>query len=420
MKIVLAAIVALCLAHTVLAQPSAERREAGIAAALRDLPTVHDVDPDANNNFTTIVTSKGYPCETHYVTTEDGYILTVFRIPYGISGPGSGVRPAVWLQHGLLDSSFTWVLNMPNQSLPYILADNGYDVWMGNNRGNYYSINHTTLSTKSDEFWEFSWDEMAQYDFPAMLQYALAATGQKRLAAYVGHSEGTIQAFAAFSTNQSLANLVNGFVGLGPVTTVGHISGPLKELAKFDVVYLWKLFGLHQFLPTPDLLHNVFVDFCADCEICCSDVIELICGPHKGAFNESRMPVMAGHEPAGTSVMNMIHWTQMYHSKKFSMYDYGYFGNKQHYGSHHAPEYDLSQMPQNLPMAMYSGTNDILADPTDVAQLLSQLPVQTTYARPITDYAHLDFCWALDAVTQIYGQMMDFLSDWTENPHDAI
>ena len=212
-----------------------------------------------------------------------------------------------------------------------------------------------------------------------------------------------------------------------------------------------------QFLPTPDLLHNVFVDFCADCEICCSDVIELICGPHKGAFNESRMPVMAGHEPAGTSVMNMIHWyttssdvpslhclpafslpsltlahlrydcsadvllrTQMYHSKKFSMYDYGYFGNKQHYGSHHAPEYDLSQMPQNLPMAMYSGTNDILADPTDVAQLLSQLPVQTTYARPITDYAHLDFCWALDAVTQIYGQMMDFLSDWTENPHDAI
>ena len=75
MKIVLAAIVALCLAHTVLAQPSAERREAGIAAALRDLPTVHDVDPDANNNFTTIVTSKGYPCETHYVTTEDGTLV---------------------------------------------------------------------------------------------------------------------------------------------------------------------------------------------------------------------------------------------------------------------------------------------------------------------------------------------------------
>ena len=32
-----------------------------------------------------LVTPKGYPFETHNVTTSDGYITTLFRIPYGIA-----------------------------------------------------------------------------------------------------------------------------------------------------------------------------------------------------------------------------------------------------------------------------------------------------------------------------------------------
>ena len=46
--------------------------------------------------------------------------------------PNNG--PPVFLQHGLEDSSFTWVLNEPSQSLSYILFNAGYDVWFGNNR----------------------------------------------------------------------------------------------------------------------------------------------------------------------------------------------------------------------------------------------------------------------------------------------
>jgi hypothetical protein len=78
----------------------------------------------------------------HLVTTKDGYILTVFRIqsPSVASGTDhhNRARPVALLWHGLLDSAYTW-LYLGKSALPYQLADAGYDVYLGNNRGNYFS-----------------------------------------------------------------------------------------------------------------------------------------------------------------------------------------------------------------------------------------------------------------------------------------
>jgi len=41
-----------------------------------------------------------------------------------------------------------------------------------------------------DGFWDFTWDEMAHYDLPAMIEKALKITGQNELQ-YIGHSMGT-------------------------------------------------------------------------------------------------------------------------------------------------------------------------------------------------------------------------------------
>jgi hypothetical protein len=47
----------------------------------------------------------------------------------------------------------------------------------------------------------------------------------------------------------------------------------------------------------------------------------------------------------------------------FQMFDYGLLGNLENYGQFTPPQYDLSSISTNIPLAMYSGAKDLLADP---------------------------------------------------------
>jgi pimeloyl-ACP methyl ester carboxylesterase len=91
--------------------------------------------------------------------------------------------------HGLLDSSDTFIINEETSALAFVLANRGYDVWLGNNRGNKHSKKHVSLDSKDDQFWDYTFEEMAIFDLPAGFKYIYEQTNQKII--YIGHSEGT-------------------------------------------------------------------------------------------------------------------------------------------------------------------------------------------------------------------------------------
>ena len=123
---------------------------------------------------------------------------------------------------------------------------------------------------------------MAQYDFPTLIEYAISQNeANYAKIVYIGHSEGTTQAFAALSTTPEIADQLYGFVGLGPVIYASNITNVwLKDLLQLDVVTLWNILGFNEFLPTPEKYHNGFVWACAECPLCCNEIVELLCGRH--------------------------------------------------------------------------------------------------------------------------------------------
>ena len=109
---------------------------------------------------TEIILYHGYPAEEYTVQTEDGYLLYIQRIPSGRMEDSCDIhgcppKEVVFLQHGLLCSASNWITNLPNESFAFLLADAGFDVWMGNVRGNTYGLRHIKYKTNSNKFWDF-------------------------------------------------------------------------------------------------------------------------------------------------------------------------------------------------------------------------------------------------------------------------
>ncbi|XP_076324164.1 gastric triacylglycerol lipase-like [Tachypleus tridentatus] len=370
------------------------------------------VDPDMFRNVSQIIRSKGYPVEEYNVQTSDGYILGVQRIPNGIKTfkDSDSPRQVVFLQHGLLSSSTDWIVNPATESLGYILADAGFDVWLGNFRGNTYSRKHVKYSTDSNEFWEFSFDEMALYDLPAMIDFVLNKTGESQLY-YIGHSQGTLTAFALLSEKPEYNEKLKTFYALAPVATVGYIKSPVRYLAPYtkDIEILFKLFGVNEFLPNSWLIKLLSDLVCTtEIKVFCEEIIFLIVGVDPDQMNSTRLPVYLSHTPAGTSTQNMVHFAQLVNSKKLLKYDYGKNKNMKKYNQTTPPEYFIENI--TTPVALFWGQDDWFADPDDIAMLQPRLKhMIKSYMVEYAKWSHLDFIWGIEARKYVYNELLKML-----------
>ena len=119
------------------------------------------------------------------------------------------------------------------------MANAGYDVWFGNNRGSKYSRKHVSLNAEKDyaKYFDYSFYELGKYDAPTQIDFVIKKTGHKKIS-YIGHSQGNSQMFSALSEGHgNLKDKINIFVVLCPITNLYYASASYMDLG-------YKYYGL--------------------------------------------------------------------------------------------------------------------------------------------------------------------------------
>ncbi|KAL2713861.1 lipase 3 [Vespula squamosa] len=367
-------------------------------------------------DFIGLVQRHGYPAEEHKVTTDDGYILTMHRIPNSPLSDKNKKKRVVFMQHGMTASSDSWVLLEPKKDLPILLADSGYDVWLGNFRGNTYCRSHINLTTDDPKFWEFSYHDIGLYDTPRYIDYILNYTGSKKLF-YIGHSMGTSVSYVMLSMKPSYNDKMRLVISLAPVSYFKHEFPPAFQYIIKDVPKLKKLLekeGIYDILPQSKMMKLLGAKLCNNKSIfqsICASIFYLVSGRDTAQTNTSLLPYFMSYVPAGVSTQSLFHYYQNYLTGNFEAYDYGYEGNLIHYKKAKPPVYDVKKII--APLALFYGINDVLTNEKDATELSKRLSnLVTCEAVPYECFSHFDFVIANDVKTLLYDRLLNLMKQF--------
>ncbi|PSN48959.1 Lipase 3 [Blattella germanica] len=286
------------------------------------------------------------------------------RIP---SKSKSDNKGPVLIMHGLLGSSADFVMTGPGKALAYVLADGGYDVWLGNSRGNTYSKNNTFIQTDWSEFWDYSWHDIGTDDLPTMIDYILEETSTESIY-FIGYPQGTTAFYVMGSERPEYNQKIKVMISLAPLAFVSNLyCGSMKLVSiggdMFKVVT--NILGATEFQPPGNvMLGQVFCNFQAH--------TRAVCG-------------------------------------KFRKFDFG-GENEFEYGSDKVPEYSLEKV--TVPIALIYSPNDCMSAVKDVEKLSENLPnVIMKYQVP-RKFTHLDYVYGKEAKKFVYEKIIEILSKY--------
>ncbi|XP_004927318.1 lipase 3 [Bombyx mori] len=342
-----------------------------------------------------LIASNDYPVERHQVTTRDDYILQMHRIPAGRRSPRktadqqSKGKNALLLIHGLFGSSGDFITMGRKKSLGYMLADAGFDVWLGNLRGNYYT-GHRTLNRSDPRFWEFSFEEHGKYDAPAMIDKVLNVTGHQKII-YIGYSMGTTTFFTFMSSHPEYKSKIVSFIALAPAVYLDNVK-PLATmfLKNMNIPDIMRSRGFisatfepefKKFLGTLCNFRNPKTDVC-------SSLINLVVGEDNEQTDpDVRYMLVARMEPA--SWRQIEHYGKIALTGEFTSWEDGLWGA--------VKPYNLSNV--QVPVTLILGENDQLTERAQIMRLAEKLNRTTSVHLKSCiwpKFNHLDFNFAID------------------------
>ncbi|KXJ69900.1 hypothetical protein RP20_CCG025478 [Aedes albopictus] len=300
------------------------------------------------------VERHGITSEFYNVTTEDGYQLKMFRLL-----PKGERRGVVLLQHGLRESSASWLLL--NQNLPLQLLERGIEVWLGNSRASTEGSSHKSLDRSSAEFWSFSFHEIGYYDLAAMVDFTMAASGSERIQV-VAFSEGAAATLILLSKRPAYNEKISQLNLLAPAVLLSNSSYTVLAAlyVTFKPILPW---SLQRFVTGKD-------------------------------------------EFFGNSQKELEHLQHLMLSGRFVEYDYGSKRNRAVYGTSKVPEYPLEKV--TCPVVLHYGGSDRVVHPRDVLRLSRKLAnCANVEVMRHKRMRHLDFMTRKDAALDVYPAVVD-------------
>ncbi|VEN63335.1 unnamed protein product, partial [Callosobruchus maculatus] len=377
---------------------------------------LEELDSTLRTNLKPFVESRGYKFERIPVTTDDGYILELHHVYLNTSTSPALIMP------GLMSSSADFLVTDKNRSLAMRLVDQGYDVWIGNNRGTTYSRKHKTLNPDKDreQFWDFSYHELGYYDSPACVDYILDRTKAKTLS-YIGHSQGTTQYFVMASTRPEYNSKVSIMVALAPVAFMTHMPQLFFQFLKYHIILIeWLRKHLHVY----EFFKHYFIITIAGKLLCREgSKVQWICGLFYsflqgfdiGETDMKLLPTILENFPAGSALKEHLHYLQGINSGRFRQYDYGVIRNLELYNQSSPPDYDISKITS--PVALLYGKNDLVTAPKDVEALAKILPnVVRLHKFEKPAFNHADFIFAKDNDALVNFEVINILNQYNGKP----
>lgn len=350
-------------------------------------------EPDACRDVPRIIRARGFDVEEHSVITRDGYILTIHRVVNPLIKDRDNLEPVI-LNHGLLTCSVDWVFASTDvrpvawprskrrrnddlslddrknpRSLAYYLANEGYDVFLANSRGNTYARQHINKSMFESTFWDFSYDQQIDYDLPDTIDYVRNLTNHKKVA-FVGHSQGNTIMFGLMAVRQDYADIVEPFFALAPTVFIHNIKAIDYKIVATLEPFIQNVRSKYL---AGKLSRFVLRKMCQLSD--CRGIIYRMLGRDPLGVDLKRIQAILHQIPAGTSLRNLVHFLQGSRARNFTRFNYGLAENKLRYGQALPPIYDLSRI-RSKSIVLFDSESDILADHMDVELLISSLRVK--------------------------------------------
>ncbi|XP_034668005.1 uncharacterized protein LOC117901386 isoform X2 [Drosophila subobscura] len=366
--------------------------------------TEADIETDGKLDTVELIKKYGFPVETHFVTTEDGYKLCLHRMPR------PGAQP-ILLVHGLMSSSAAWVMLGPSNGLAYILYLQGYDVWMLNTRGNIYSREHTNKFISMMDYWDFSFHDIGVKDLPPSIDLILERTNYQQIQ-YIGHSQGSTVFFVMCSELPSYSSKVIIMQALSPSVFMKDTRSPVLKFMGFfrgPLTMLLVRLGGYAVSITTKLIQQFRHHICPANKITsqiCGVFDFVLCGFNWFGFNMTLTPIIVGHSSQGSSTKQIHHYAQLQKKLNFRRYDLGPTRNLIRYKSLSPPSYNLSQT--QCKVVLHHGEDDWLSSGSDVANLQERLPncIESRKVE-LKFFTHFDFIISKDVRPLVYDRVVN-------------